>query len=113
MSDITAYESACTELCRLLALSADKGALRKAVFSKSQDKSIIKAVASPISVGGSACIQVEFFHTDNKATHKNIVLDENTASAILKIVRREGFFLPLSTFAKKLWEKLAVFASSS
>jgi len=86
MSNINAsYKSACAEFCGLLTLSADKGALRKAVFSKSEDRSIIKATASPILVGGSACLQIEFFHTDNKATHKNIVLGENAASDILQV----------------------------
>ena len=90
MSDINAYVSACTELCEILIRSASMGALRKAVFSKPQDRSIIKAIASPISVGGSACIQVEFFHTDNKATHKNIALSEDSASAVLKIATEFG-----------------------
>ncbi len=86
MSNVNvSYKDAFAELCELLVLSADKGALRKAVFSKPQDKSIIKAVASPISVGGSACLQVEFFHTDNKATHKNISLTENTVPLLLEI----------------------------
>ena len=90
MSDINAYENACTELCQLLIRSAKMGVLRKAVFSKSQDKSIIKAVASPISVGGSACLQVEFFHTDNKATHKNISLSDDASSALLTIASGFG-----------------------
>ena len=90
MSDITAFETACAELCELLVLSADKGALRKVVFSKPQDKSIVKAVASPISVGGSACLQIESFHTDNKATHKNISLGENAASDVLRIATGFG-----------------------
>ncbi len=86
MSNIsTSYEGTYLELCELIVHSASKGALRKAVFSKSEDRSIIKAAASPISVGGSACLQIEFFHTDNKATHKNIVLGENAASDILQV----------------------------
>ena len=90
MSDVITYENACTELCELLIRSASLGALRKAVFSKPQDKSIIKAVASPISVGGSACLQIEFFHTDNKATHKNIALGDNTVSTVLQIATGFG-----------------------
>ncbi len=84
------YEKILSELSELLLLAASKGALRKAVFSKPQDKSIIKAVASPISVGGSACLQVEFFHTDNKATHKNIVLDEDASACVSKIISSYG-----------------------
>jgi len=84
------YEKILFELSELLVLSASKGALRKAVFSKPKDKSIIKAVASPISVGGSACLQVENFHTDNKATHKNIPLSETAVSCVLEIISDFG-----------------------
>ena len=63
-------------------LAAQKGALRKAVLSKSKNKSIIKAVVSPISLGDNLCLQTEYFHSDNKATHKNITVDENCASSL-------------------------------
>ncbi len=71
------------QLCELIFLAADKNALKKAVFSKSKDKTIIKAVVSPISLGGSTCLQAEFFHSDNKATHKNIALTNEDRAVLI------------------------------
>ena len=73
-------------LSRLIILAADKKALRKAVFSKPTDKSIVKAVMSPITLGGAPCLQLEYFHSDNKATHKNISLDQDSAPLIETII---------------------------
>ena len=70
----------------MILLSARKGALRKAVFSKSKDKTIIKAVMSPITLGDNLCLQAEFFHADNKATHKNIPLDDKAVDVIANMV---------------------------
>ncbi|MBE6577120.1 MAG: SAM-dependent methyltransferase [Ruminococcaceae bacterium] len=74
------------QLCETVFLAAKKNALKKAVFSKSKDKTIIKAVVSPISLGGSTCLQAEIFHADNKATHKNIALKEQDIAVLLDIV---------------------------
>ena len=73
------------DLCRVLILSAEKGVLRKAVFSKSKNKKIAKAVASPINLGFDLCLQIEYFQSDNKAIHKNIKLDDNALSALQQI----------------------------
>lgn len=72
-------------LCRVLVLAARKGALRKAVFSRSKDKKIIKAVMSPITLGDNLCLQTEYFHADNKATHKNIPLNESSDALIIEM----------------------------
>ena len=58
-------------------LSAEKQALKKAVFSKHKDKSIIKTVVTLKNISGNLCLQAESFHSDNKAKHENIALDEN------------------------------------
>jgi hypothetical protein len=71
------------QLSDMIVLAASKNALKKAVFSKPADKSIIKAVVSPISLGGSPCLQAEFFHSDNKATHKNISLGKDDRDILL------------------------------
>ena len=73
-------------LCRVLTLAARKGALRKAVFSKPKDKKIIKAVMSPITLGDNLCLQAEYFHADNKATHKNIPLDGSSDTLIVETI---------------------------
>lgn len=62
-------------LCRLILKSAGAGALKKAVFSKPSDKSIKKTVMTLKSISGKVVLQAEIFHTDNKATHENIELD--------------------------------------
>ena len=59
------------QLCKLIITASEKGLLKKAVFSKSLDKYTVKAVASTRTIGAEKCIQVELFHSDNKATHKN------------------------------------------
>ena len=70
------------ELCEIITLAASKGALRKAVFSKSTDKTLVKAVVSVISLGGELCLQAEYFHKDNKATHKNASLSGNAQTLL-------------------------------
>ena len=73
-------------LCRAIACAAGKGLLRKAVFSRPKDKNIIKAVVSPVKLGDSLCLQAEYFHSDNKATHKNIPLDGLDAPLLIEMV---------------------------
>ena len=73
------------ELCQLIILSAQKGALRKAVLSKPKNKQIIKAVASPIILGDNLCLQVEYFQSDNKAIHKNIRLNDDAHRELVSI----------------------------
>ena len=70
-------ESICRlQLCKLIIIASEKGLLKKAVFSKSADKYIVKAVASIRTIGAERCIQAELFHSDNKATHKNFSMSE-------------------------------------
>ncbi len=63
-------------LLRLIEKSAQMGALKKAVFSKPCDKTLKKAVLSSVFIGQEEKLQLESFHTDNKAKHKNLKLDE-------------------------------------
>ena len=64
------------ELVELIVRSAEKQALKKAVFSKPADTTIIKMVMTVRKIGGEYVLQAEYFHKDNKATHKNISLKE-------------------------------------
>ena len=66
-------------LYELLTLSAKRRALKKAVFSKPSDKSIVKAVITLRNIGSQNLLQAEYFHSDNKATHKNIAIDDSEA----------------------------------
>lgn len=63
-------------LIALITLAAEKKALKKAVFSKSSDNSIIKVVMTLRNIASKDLIQAEYFHSDNKATHKNIQITE-------------------------------------
>ncbi len=62
----------------LIKLSADKKALKKAVFSKPSHAEILRAVATLRSVGKRSAIQIEYFMKDNKALHKNLFLDSDS-----------------------------------
>ena len=75
-----------TSLSDIILLAATKNTLKKAVFSKSSDKRILKAVATPTVIGGSVCLQAEYFHADNKATHKNIPLTDVSAPLIQEMI---------------------------
>lgn len=75
-------------LAELTLLAAEKQSLKKAVFSKPQDKTILKMVMTLRNIGGQNILQAEYFHRDNKATHKNIPLPE-ALDAIIAI--SEGF----------------------
>ncbi len=68
-----------SQLCELIIIASEKGLLKKAVFSKSEDKYIQKVVATTRTIGAERCVQAELFHTDNKATHKNFSAGEVSA----------------------------------
>jgi len=72
-------------ISELLLAAADKHVLRKAVFSKPSDKTLLKAVMTEKSISGRANLQIELFHTDNKVTHKNIPLETATAQSLGEI----------------------------
>ncbi len=59
----------------LILKAADKHLLKKAVFSKPADTTLLKAVMSEKCISGKNVLQAEFFHKDNKVTHKNFALD--------------------------------------
>ena len=65
-------------MAAIIKLSADKNALKKAVFSKPSHADILRAVATLRSVGKKATLQIEYFTKDNKAVHKNFLLDSDS-----------------------------------
>ena len=66
-------------LAKLIVLAAEKKSLKKVVFSKSSDLSISKVVMTLRNIAAKDLIQAEYFHTDNKATHKNIQISDAPA----------------------------------
>ena len=58
----------------LLLTAAEKGQLKKTVFSKSTDTHILRAVATVRMVRGQNHLQIEYFTKDNKALHRNLPL---------------------------------------
>lgn len=58
--------------------SAEKQVLKKAVFSKCKNKEIVKTVLTLKNISGNICLQAESFHTDNKAKHENVSLQDAT-----------------------------------
>ena len=66
--------------------SVENQALKKVVFSKHKDKSILKTVLTLKNISGKLCLQAESFHTDNKAKHENIYIDENTQASLCALI---------------------------
>ena len=75
-------KDALSDICELIITAAKKQALKKAVLSKPNDKTLQKSVVTLRSSGEKVFLQAEYFHKDNKVTHKNIALD-NTAVSVL------------------------------
>ena len=69
------------QMRELICAAAEGKQLKKAVFSKSTDPAVVRAVATLRHVGKSDCLQIECFCTDNKAKHENIPLEEIAASS--------------------------------
>ncbi len=61
------------KLAELLSFSANKRFLKKAVFSKCNDKENLRAVATLFEKSGQVHLQIETFKKDGKALHKNIL----------------------------------------
>jgi len=66
-------------MLRLIEKSAAERIMKKAVFSKPSGGEITKAVLTLKDIGGETLIQIESFHSDNKAMHANVKLGESQA----------------------------------
>lgn len=69
-------KNALSLLC-LIEKSAQTETLKKAVFSKPTGGETVKANVTLKTVRGETVLQIESFHSDNKAKHKNIKIGEN------------------------------------
>ncbi len=80
------FDAKIKDFSSLILCSAQNQVLKKAVFSKHKDKSILKTVLTLKNISGKLCLQAESFHTDNKAKHENIYLDENAEARLCSLV---------------------------
>ena len=75
-----------TALASAILLAAEKQVLKKAVFSKHKDKTVVKTVLTLKMISGAICLQAESFHADNKAKHENIKLDGDALNHLCRLV---------------------------
>ena len=71
----------------IIVKAASEQTLRKVVFSKSADKSVIRSVGTLKNIGGRSVLQIERFTSDNKAKHENFPADETSAEPLSEIVK--------------------------
>ena len=72
------------ELAALCLLSANTATLKKLVLSRPADGSISRVVGTLRRVGGEVVLQMEIFHSDHKATHDNLPLNDKTEALLAK-----------------------------
>ena len=73
------YTQQILTLASVIKAAALAGALKKAVLSKCLDQSVVRITLSARTIGGKLCLQAESLHTDNKAKHKNLEMDDTDA----------------------------------
>ena len=76
------YDESLIKIISLILRCASQNSLKKAVFSKPSDKTLLKVVISQKQISGVPSLQAEFFHKDNKVTHKNFAIDTLTAQRL-------------------------------
>ncbi len=81
MEDIKFSEN--EQILRLILKSARCQLLKKVVFSKPRDKSVVKCVITPKLMRDELVLQAESFYSDNKAKQKNIALSDEVEIANL------------------------------
>lgn len=81
-----AYDNKICDFAKSILSCAEKQVLKKAVFSKHKDKSIVKTVLTLKNISGKLCLQAESFHSDNKAKHENIYFDIDTYPKLCSLV---------------------------
>ena len=64
------------KIVELISAAAEKGTLKKAVLSKSNDAASVKCTLTLRRVGGKTVLQAEMLSADNKALHENIAVDD-------------------------------------
>ena len=80
------FDNKIKDFASVILCAAENQVLKKAVFSKHKDKTVTKSVLTLKNISGKKCLQVESFHSDNKAKHENIYLDENTLARLCSLI---------------------------
>lgn len=80
------YENNLLKISALLLLSAKKRILKKAVCSKPVDKTLQKSVLTLKTISGAPALQAEHFHKDNKATHRNMPLEQLSGEELAELL---------------------------
>lgn len=75
--------NAAQELALLVLETASNQTLKKLILSKPLDKATVRTVGTLREIGGKVVLQLETFHTDNKATHENLAVDATLSQALL------------------------------
>ena len=75
-------------LAELLVQAAESNRLKKAVFSKPVDKTVVRTVITLRTLGGGTVAQAETLKTDNKALHENIA--PHAADRFLELIEGYG-----------------------
>lgn len=80
------FDSKIKDFASAILCSAEKQTLKKVVFSKYKDKNTVKTVLTLKKIGEKIVLQAESFHSDNKAKHENIALDENAHGKLCSLI---------------------------
>ncbi len=72
-------------MIKIFQSAIDNKILKKIILSKPVDKSIIKSVATLITIKDEICLQIETFTSDGKATHRNIKAAEAPEALMLMV----------------------------
>ena len=64
------------KIVELISAAAEKGALKKAVLSKPEDKANVKCTLTLRRVGSKIVLQAETLRADNKALHENVAIHD-------------------------------------
>ena len=75
--------NAAQELALIVLETASNQTLKKLILSKPLDKATVRTAATLREIGGKVVLQLETFHTDNKATHENLAVDATLSQALL------------------------------
>ena len=81
------HDESLLKIASLILRCASNRVLKKAVFSKPTDKTLLKTVISQKQISSVPSLQAEFFHKDNKVTHKNFALSTLTDELLADLAK--------------------------
>ena len=93
------------ELAAVCLLAARCEVLRKLIFSRPVSGDIVKCNGVLCRVGGQVVLQLESFHSDNKATHENLPLTDKLAEDLALRFGRFGQVNLLTTAGDCEWRR--------